>query len=86
MTCAGPAAQICTFGVACLMFNRGDVQQSNMSPEKEKNQSGDQSQFHMAVVFFFFSALPPPGNVFRVIQQSSSYTELTWNFLSFTLH
>lgn len=83
MTCGGPAAQICSFGVAGLMFNSRDVQQSNMGPKKEKNQSGDQSQFHMAVVFF--SALPPLGNVFRVIQQGSSYIELTTTLFTHSL-
>lgn len=73
------AAQLCRFSVAGLMFNSRDVQQSNMGSEKEKNQSGDQSQFHMAVVFF--SASPPLGNVLRVIQQGGSYTELNPNLV-----
>lgn len=37
----------------------------------------------MAVVVFFLS-YNSPGNVFRVIPESSAYTELTWTLLSFT--
>lgn len=77
-----------------LMFNSRDVQQSNTGHSdlkfknqscRKKNQSSDQSQFHMVVVVFF-SALPPRGNVFRVIQQNTSYIEMTSTFLSLASH
>lgn len=62
------------------MFNSRDVQQYNTGPQKEKNQSGDQSQFYTAAVVVFF---PSPKGMFRWF---SSYLELTWTFRSFTPH
>lgn len=50
LTCSGLAAQICRFGIAGLMF-KVKMYNNLTSDLKFKNQSGDQSQFHMAVVF-----------------------------------
>lgn len=38
--------------------------------KRKKNQFGDQSQFHVAAVFFFSTA--PRGNVFKAVQQGNS--------------
>lgn len=85
LTCSGPAALSCSFffAVAGLMFNSRDVQQPNIGAWKRKNQSGDQSQFHMTVVFFL--GLTSLRECFRsdLTKQFLRITELSCHSLVF---